>query len=310
MQIIGETIDDLLRCGLQRLLEQGSHINPRKGAATELVGVNLRLGNPRARFSRMETRGILYSALGEILWYLSGSDEFSFIEHYIPKYRERCNTPSGVEHAEAAYGPRIQHQLPYLKELLHKPDTRRAVISIYRHEDQKNLYDFPCTCILQFLPRNGKLHAIAYMRSNDIFIGFPHDVFAFTFIQEWLACCSGLKLGEYIHMVGSFHLYADDRERAHKYLEEGVADTVPMDPMPNDDPEGSLEWLQQTESAARAQTSCPEGSKIAAYWHDLALIFQARRLRVARLANELERLRDAMHSSVFRAFLNDEIDKI
>src|SRR3954467_11061230 len=106
MFIEGETFDDILRKGLRQLLDQGHPIRPSKGDATEVIGACLKLQNPRARFSRTETRGVLYSALGETLWYLSGSDEFDFIEHYIPGYRQRCETPADVKRSEAAYGPR------------------------------------------------------------------------------------------------------------------------------------------------------------------------------------------------------------
>ena len=36
---------------------------------------------------------------------------------------------------------------------------------------------------------------VVHMRSNDVFMGFPHDVFAFTMIQEILANDLGVKLG-------------------------------------------------------------------------------------------------------------------
>jgi thymidylate synthase len=210
MFIEGETFDDLLRKGLQAVLEHAHPIKPTKNDAAEIIGVSLKLNNPLARFSRTENPGVLYSALGETLWYLSGSDEFDVIEHYIRSYRERCETPAHVVHSEAAYGPRLKSQMPFIKDKIRKPDTRKAVVAIYREADQHNLYDVPCTCVLQFFPRSGVLHAMAQMRSNDVYTGMAHDIFAFTMIQEFLARSAGLEVGYYVHQVGSFHLYDED----------------------------------------------------------------------------------------------------
>ena len=66
------------------------------------------------------------------------------------------------------------------------------------------------------------------MRSNDAFIGLPHDIFAFTMIQEIVARALKLEPGTYSHAVGSLHLYKTNRDAARKYLKEGWQSTVVM----------------------------------------------------------------------------------
>jgi thymidylate synthase len=290
-------------------LQHGHPIKPSKGPATEIIGACLKLHKPRARFSRDENRSVVYSALGETLWYLSGSDEFDVIEHYIPSYRQLCGTPPDIVHSETAYGPRLKSQMDFIKDQICKPDTRKAVISIYREEDQRNLYDVPCTCVLQFFPRSGALHAMAQMRSNDVYVGMAHDIFAFTMLQELLARAAGLELGTYVHQVGSFHLYDDHRERAQRYIARGIADTVPMDPMPAGDPQPGLDWLLGVETALRTGGSVPDALGIGPYWQDLARLLQVRKLRQASDQSGLLKIRDTMHSKVFRTFIQDEIGK-
>ncbi|MBZ6077360.1 thymidylate synthase [Microvirga puerhi] len=310
MDIEGETFDDLLRKSLQLLLERGHPIEPTKKKAIELIGVCLRLENPRARFSRTENRGVLYSALGETLWYLSGSDEFDPIEYYIQGYRKHCGSPpADVKSSEAAYGPRLASQMEFIKEQIRKRDTRKAVISIYRQADQQNQYDVPCTCILQFFPRSGALHAMAQMRSNDVYMGMAHDIFAFTMLQELLARSASLEVGTYIHQVGSFHLYDKDRTKAEKYLKRGVPDTVPMDAMPEGDPEGGLSWLLGMERALRVGKAMPDASDIDPYWQDLARLLQVRQLRKAKDRVGLRAIREGMHTKVYHTFIQDEISK-
>ena len=76
MHIEGQTLDDLLQAVFRRALKSKVVTRSSKGAARELMGVMLKLTNPRARFSRTERRATLLSCLGETLWYFSGSDAF------------------------------------------------------------------------------------------------------------------------------------------------------------------------------------------------------------------------------------------
>jgi thymidylate synthase len=57
------------------------------------------------------------------------------------------------------------------------------------------------------------------MRSNDIILGTPYDIFSFTMMLEQMALELGLDLGSYIHQVGSWHLYARQKELAEEMLE-------------------------------------------------------------------------------------------
>ena len=159
---------------------------------------------------------------------MSGSDRLDFIEYYIRDYRKFLGLPPDAEKASGAYGPRLfgaDGQIPKVIQLLKdkKTDTRQAVVQIFRAEDlAPPNTDVPCTCTLQFLPRRGSLHLFTSMRSNDAYLGLPHDVFAFTLIQELVARSVSLEVGQYFHAVGSLHLYEKDEGRAKQYLEEGL----------------------------------------------------------------------------------------
>lgn len=209
--------------------------------------------------------------------------------------------------AEAAYGPRLASQMPFIVEKVQQRDTRKAVISIYREADHANEFDVPCTCTLQFFPRSDGLHALAHMRSNDVFTGMAHDVFAFTFLHELLAKTAGLPLGNYIHQVGSLHLYEDDRDAAARYLAGGLADDIPMDPMPEGDPWPGLGWLLEAEAALRSGVPPSEPAGIGAYWRDLVDLLRTRPLRKAGDKDGLLRIMGNMRSRCFRTFLQDEL---
>jgi thymidylate synthase len=82
-----DTVDDAMRRAYRHLLISGQAINPSRGPAAEITAAVLRLTNPRARLSRTESRGRLFSALGEFLWYLAKTDELAFIRYYMPDYQ-------------------------------------------------------------------------------------------------------------------------------------------------------------------------------------------------------------------------------
>ena len=224
MHIRGRTLDDLLRHVFIQILRSGSRVSPTKGDNRELFGVVLELIQPLARLSRTETKGRLFSPLGELLWYLSGSDELSFIEYYVPttyvQFSDDGRTIWG------AYGPRLfnmrgVNQFAQVRDLLNrKRSSRRAVIQLFNAEDISHEHaDIPCTCTMQFMVRRGYLNLFVSMRSNDAYIGLPHDVFAFTMIQELLARELDVGVGRYKHAVGSLHLYDIHLDDARRYLD-------------------------------------------------------------------------------------------
>lgn len=53
-----------------------------------------------------------------------------------------------------------------------------------------------------------------YMRSNDLWFGFPYDVFQFTCMQILMSMELELELGTYTHIAGSLHLYERDYRKS------------------------------------------------------------------------------------------------
>lgn len=164
------------------------------------------------------TRGIVQSdirkmpmryAVGELIWYLSGNPTLEAIRNYTTAWDRMSDDGKYVN---SNYGWCIQHkydfdQWEYMKELFMKDIyTRQAVLHI-KTADNKPSNDVNCTVCIQFLARGGKLHATTYMRSNDIWMGFPYDVFSFTALQIKMAMELGLGIGTYTHIAGSLHLY-------------------------------------------------------------------------------------------------------
>jgi thymidylate synthase len=314
------TLDDLMRVVVKEIRARGSRIYPRKGGpegAKELTGVLLEISNPRARLSRTETRGKPYSCLGELCWYLAGSNDLSFILYYIPEYKRYADG----SRIFGGYGPRLLNwgglnQLANVAELLRKRhDSRRAVLQLFdRHDILQEHEDVPCTCSLQFMRRHGKLEMFANMRSNDVYRGLPHDVFCFTMLQEIMARTLGVQVGTYKHAVGSLHLYVRDLEAVQRFLDEGWQPTVgvAMPRMPTGDPRPAVDLLLKAESAIRTTGALQDGilDALDSYWADLVRLLQVFRCKKEKNAGRIRELRESVSSRVYFPFIDKVLSEL
>lgn len=314
------TLDDLLRAVVQGIQAHGHRATASRGDSTELVGVALELENPRARLSRTETRGRVFSALGEFCWYMSGRNDHDSIAYYLPDaYRPEDINPDGT--LPGAYGPRLvgeSGQLDRVISLLRdRPSSRQAVLRLFDANDlATGQKDVPCTCTIQFLNREAKLHVVTNMRSNDVYLGLPHDVFCFTLLQEWVARRLRLEVGVYKQLVGSLHLYDRNQAAASGFLGEGFQTTLmPMPAMPLHDPEGGLRALLDAESALRtsaadfAMAQARETS-VEPYWADLIRLLGVYRYSKDGDAEAISRLKQSMSSKSYEVFVDRQMQRI
>lgn len=152
----------------------------------------------------------------EAIWILSGSDKVSHIEPWAPKIKQFSDDGDVFF---GAYGPKVFWQMPYVVEALKKdPSTRQAVINIWR-ESPKPTKDYPCTLSVQWMIRDNTLHCFDTMRSSDIWLGWPYDIFSFSMVSlailiQLRKTYPGLKLGHIILTAASQHLYARNVDQA------------------------------------------------------------------------------------------------
>jgi thymidylate synthase len=311
MFIAEDTLDDLLRSVFENLFKNGSRVQASKGWNTELSGVLLEIRNPRARLSRTETKGTVFSCLGETLWYLAKTNRLDFIKYYLPDYGEFSDDNKTVY---GAYGPRlfkmrgrINQLSTIIGHLKKKPSTRQAVIQLFNAEDLLEPHnDIPCTCILQFFVRRNKLHMMTYMRSNDAFLGLPHDVFAFTLLQEIVARSIGVNLGTYKHSIGSLHLYDKHLSKAKRFLKEGWQSRITMPAMPPGNPWPNIEKLLSIEFQLRtSQKTASVKPAIPDYWADLVRLLQI--YASDKNKKQITAIKRQMKSQVYDAYIDKRI---
>lgn len=231
--------NELYTAACRAVSRDGVVVSPRGMTTTEVMGVHLCLTDPRRRLVDLPPARVINPAfaVAEALWILSGSDE-----PWIFDYNRALTRYTDNGRLQGAYGPRIRSwrgridQLDQVRRLLGRdPDSRQGVIQLFDPErDTRGHRDVPCTLGYRFFLRSGRLHMHTTMRSQDLWLGFPYDVFVATLLQELMAGWLGVELGEYHHYVDSLHLYAAHTQGAAS-LPAVAASSVAMPPI-------SVEW--------------------------------------------------------------------
>lgn len=106
-------------------------------------------------------------------------------------------------------GDQLAHIIAELKK---NPESRRA-IAIYTRPSMWQEYnwdgrnDFVCTNTVQYLVRDGLIHAVVNMRSNDAHLGYRNDRAWQHHVLLTVAGTLNLPVGNLYWQVGSIHVY-------------------------------------------------------------------------------------------------------
>jgi thymidylate synthase len=232
------TLDDAWLFWYNELAKRaaGGSSDSRDGAVVgEIINATTVILNPTMNIMKNQVRKLpMRYMIGELLWYLSGNPSLDAIRNYTDAWDRMSDDGKYVN---SNYGNLIQecvdfhgdtavfNQYDYVKDLLKRDkNTRQAVIHIKTPRDTRvhPTKDLNCTVCLQFFIRDGALHMTTYMRSNDLWMGFPNDIFQFTCIQIRLAMELGVDVGYYTHIAGSLHLYERDYNKSLENMTTGV----------------------------------------------------------------------------------------
>lgn len=211
---------------MKKLAENGETDSSRDGAVVgEILNAITVIEDPTRCILKSPIRKLpMRYCIGELLWYLSGNPKLKAIQLYTSAW-DRMSDDGDTVNSNYGYVIKEKYfdQMAMCEELLKRdPNTRQAVIHIKHARDiiEKPTKDLNCTVCLQFFIREEKLYMTTYMRSNDLWMGFPNDIFQFTCMQIYLAMRLNVGLGTYTHVAGSLHLYERDYQKSLVNLEE------------------------------------------------------------------------------------------
>ena len=218
-----ETIKEAYTEAVNQLLSQKEMI----GNTKELNNCCIIVHNPTTKDLCFGKRKPSLKYLNaELNWYWSGDNSCEEIGKYASMWLKL--TDDGKT-SNSAYGYILFkkygfNQLEQIIELLKKDkNSRRAVLNISDPTlNRITTKDMQCTMSIQFLVRNNELQETVYMRSNDIYFGFPYDYVFFVSLGEYIAKELNLKLGLYTHHATSLHMYERDFNKFDIDLDEKI----------------------------------------------------------------------------------------
>lgn len=220
-----DTFDKIYFRKVEDILFNGSTRNVRGFNTLELLAsqIVVPMMDP---ILRLKSRKLNYKFMfAEALWIITGRNDVDFFTGVMENIKRFSDDGA---YFNGAYGPKIVDQLPYITSCF-KEDifTRQAVINIWREKPGKSK-DIPCTLSLQFLIRENlekrsrlELDCVATMRSSDMYLGLPYDVFNFSALSLYVSKllektgCTAQKitLGNLYLTAGSQHIYKENKEK-------------------------------------------------------------------------------------------------
>lgn len=125
---------------------------------------------------------------------------------------------SAAGHFHGAYGRRVSTQVTQaVRKLRADRSTRQAVVTLWDpHLDNiPGEPDYPCTVGFNLAEVDGELTMNVIMRSSDVWLGLPYDLFQFTQLQLTVAHALNLPAGPFTLTTWSLHMYERDVEASH-----------------------------------------------------------------------------------------------
>ncbi|MFD0715905.1 thymidylate synthase [Paenibacillus sp. GCM10027626] len=176
------------------------------------------------------------TAIHEMLWfYVKRTSDVTYLKEKKVKIWDEWTLPDGT--IGKAYGYQLGKEFVVSKEtdgkpavinnqvhrLIHdlktNPASRRHVISLWNIDDLHEMSLYPCVWHNQWLVKEGKLHLIVGVRSNDIALGQPFNVFQYYVLQRMIAQVTGYELGSLTFNVNDAHIYERHIEPLQEQIE-------------------------------------------------------------------------------------------
>ncbi|HBU82953.1 MULTISPECIES: thymidylate synthase [Paenibacillus] len=214
---------------LQDILDNGVHKGDRTGTGTQSVfGRQLRYdlseGFPLVTTKRIHLKSVIH----ELLWFLSGDTNISYLKENGVKIWDDWADENGDlgpvygsqwRTWEAPNGEKIDQIAAVIDSIKNNPDSRRHLVSAWNVAEINNMKLPPCHFAFQFYVAEGKLSCMLTMRSVDTFLGLPFNIASYALLTHMIAQQCDLEVGEFIWSGGDVHIYSNHVEQVKTQLE-------------------------------------------------------------------------------------------
>lgn len=203
MEINAESSFDAWKKSLSYIMDQGKDFKDRDNRiCREALNLTVTISDPGKDFEKpidlMNTFEFIYPSKEELSSIVLNKEESVTYEY--------------------SYGPRIFNYqnkdqindfiIPLLKR---DPSSRRGIISLFNPATDANFLskNVPSLLCIYFKIRDSKLDLTCIIRSNDIFIGWPGNIYQIFILQKHVAGKLGLQTGALATISCSAHIFQE-----------------------------------------------------------------------------------------------------
>lgn len=230
-------VDDIYKDLLKQILEDGEEVETRNSKV-------LRKINLTATFKQtplISVRKTAWkSALREWEWFMSGSSNVKDLHKSVQKWWEPWSDKNGTiknnyskqfKRSRGEYNSSWKDkgfdQINYMIETLRDhPNSRRNVITTWNTaemiDDTTPITNCHGTIIQCIVDTKNKIHMTMYQRSNDMILGYPHNIIQYWAFLMYLASKTGREVGTFTHHIFDAHIYEDHIELAKKIVDSDL----------------------------------------------------------------------------------------
>jgi len=216
---------------LENILKTGSSRDDRTGVGTiSIFGTQLRFSLEDGKIPMLTTKKMFVrGVIEELLFFLRGDTDTKKLEakgvkiwqgnttrefldkrglHYLPEgdmgkmYGKQWRDWGGTEDKKGV--DQISEVIGLLKN---DPSSRRITVSALNIAELPEMCLHPCHPLFQFYVEGDKLSCLFFMRSVDMFLGFPFNILSYAILTHIIALTTGLKAKEVIFVGGDTHIY-------------------------------------------------------------------------------------------------------
>jgi len=223
---------------IKHILTHGNERQDRTGTGTySMFGATMRFSLRNNCMPLITTKRTFWRGVAEeLLWFISGNTNANTLHstgvkiwdaHGSREYLDSLGLADrevgdlgpvyGFQwrHFGAAYktmhddytGQGIDQLQTLVDTIRNEPTSRRMLLSAWNPAAFHEMALPPCHAFAQFYVHDGELSCQMYQRSADMGLGVPFNIASYSLLTHLLAHVTGLKPGEFIHVIGDAHVY-------------------------------------------------------------------------------------------------------
>lgn len=212
MEILGNNAFEVWKKALKQIIDYGQEVSDKKGrTCIECLNLMIQIESAKDIEKPIEVlnsfKKWVYPPLDEMKSFILGKKE---VPGYYYNYGERAFSSEWRNQVD-------DYIIPLLKAT---PESRRAIVVFYNPQKDSflNKKETPGMVMMSFNLRKNRLNASAVIRSNEMFFGWPGNIYQLYLIQDYICRQVNCLPGKLSTFSISAHFYNDQLDEIKKVV--------------------------------------------------------------------------------------------